>query len=222
MSDDRLIVAFERGLSGYQWCFPRPDHLAVGICAPLRSVRAADLTDRCRRFARTLPDGLGRGQAWRPYAAVIPAPQRDRRGRVTVEGDGWALLGDAAGAVDPLTKEGIHYALETADLWAASILDPAGGTYGARFHRHFPPEFARAEKHAERFFDPSFTERLVRYASVSRSIRKVLSDLVAGRQPYSTLRRRLLSCAVPLAVSLFFNRRLAGRGHGEPRMKAAP
>ena len=207
VTDDRLIVGFQRGLAGYAWCFPRPDHLAVGICAPLDGVRAADLRACCRRFAGALPDGLGEPAGrWRRYAALIPAPQRDRTGRIVVEGKGWALLGDAAGAVDPLTREGIHYALETADLWAGAMLRPEDGTYTARFEGRFPREFGWAAEHTRLFFEPSFTERLVRYADSSAAIRRVLSDLVAGRQPYATLKRRLMLCAVPLAVSLTVRR----------------
>ena len=203
VTDDRLFIGFAAGLAGYQWCFPRPDHLAIGICAPLAGARAADLKALCRRFAGALPAGLiDPSRPWRPYAALIPAAQRDRHGRVVVEGEGWALLGDAAGAVDPLTREGIHYALETADMWAGSVLDPAAGTYTERFAARFPREFGWAAEHTDLFFRPSLTERLVRYADSSPAIRRVLSDLVAGCQPYATLKRRLLRCAVPLVVSL--------------------
>ena len=134
-----------------------------------------------------------------------------------VEGETWALLGDAAGAVDPLTREGIHYALESGELWAGALLDPAGGSYAARFHERFPGELRRAAGHVERFFDPTFTERLVRYADSSRSIRSVLSDLVSGRQSYRTLKRRLMACALPLAVALVGRRlRRSGRAAATP------
>ncbi|MFQ5719618.1 MAG: NAD(P)/FAD-dependent oxidoreductase [Acidobacteriota bacterium] len=206
--DDRMIVRFEHGLAGYQWCFPREDHLAIGICAPLGRLSARDLKERCRRFARWLGHPV---TAARPYAALIPGFARDGDGRVVIEGAGWALLGDAAGAVDPLTREGLHHALETARLWTGSVLDPAGGTYTARFEAFFSAELQRAARQAERFFAPAFTERLVRYADASPAIRRVLSDLVAGRQPYATLRRRLLRCAVPLMVSMAVHRVTGGR-----------
>ncbi len=210
-TDHRLIIRFESGLQGYQWSFPRPDHLAVGICAPLGRGPAADLWRRCARFLGELPDGLGDDPSRHVrYAALIPAPILDRRGRVVVEGDGWALRGEAAGAVDPLTREGIHYALETAALWTRSILEPADGSYAARFAAAFPRELLWAAARAPRFFDPAFTERVVHYADSSAAIRSVMSDLVAGRQPYATLKRRLLKCALPLSLSLVA-RRLTGR-----------
>jgi geranylgeranyl reductase len=207
VTDDRAIIRFERGLNGYQWSFPRLDHLAAGICAPLSAARPAALWERCRRFVADLPGGPG-GEAVRrePYAALIPAPVWDRSGRMVVESDGWALLGDAAGAVDPLTRQGIHYAMESALLWADAILDPAGGSYRERFHAAFPRELVPAQRYADRFFDPAFTEKIVRYAEISTAVRALLRDLVAGVQPYITLKRKLLVTAVPLSLSLLARR----------------
>ncbi len=48
-------------------------------------------------------------------------------------GDGWLLIGDAAGFLDPLTGEGLHRALVSAEL-AAEVVDAhlRGGTEGLR------------------------------------------------------------------------------------------
>ena len=46
-------------------------------------------------------------------------------------GDGWLLVGDAAGFVDPFTGEGIHRALRSARAAATAILD--GGDVAARY-----------------------------------------------------------------------------------------
>jgi flavin-dependent dehydrogenase len=35
----------------------------------------------------------------------------------------WALVGDAAGFVDPLTGEGIYYAIKSADLLAGALVN---------------------------------------------------------------------------------------------------
>ncbi|MFQ5669953.1 MAG: NAD(P)/FAD-dependent oxidoreductase [Acidobacteriota bacterium] len=215
--DDRMIVRFDTGLAGYFWSFPRRDHLALGICAPLGRTRATELRERCRRLISTLPEvDPGDPSSWVPYASLIPAPEPDHRGQIRLEGEGWALLGDAAGAVDPLTREGIYYALETAMLWARSILQPERGSYTARFHRRFPAELGYAEHHAARFFTQDFTERIVRFAQVSPAIRTIISDLIAGRQSYGTLKRRLLLSALPLSVALL-RRRVVPRWRGMKR-----
>jgi menaquinone-9 beta-reductase len=47
-------------------------------------------------------------------------------------GDGWLLVGDAAGFLDPFTGEGIHRALVSAELGAGIIHDVLAGRPGAR------------------------------------------------------------------------------------------
>src|SRR5262249_60515278 len=69
---------------------------------------------------------------------------------------GWALVGDAAGFVDPLTGEGIYYAIKSADLltqalvnrvedfdemWRAGV-GAGRGRGGGIKKRFFPGDFA--------------------------------------------------------------------------------
>jgi flavin-dependent dehydrogenase len=107
------------------------------------------------------------------------------------------LLGDAAGLVDPLTREGIYYAL-LAGQWAADALrdgspDTACARYAARLRGEVAPELARAARLSGIFFTARFSSLLVRALHQSPSIRRVFVDLVAGVQPYRGLRRRLLA-----------------------------
>ena len=53
--------------------------------------------------------------------------------RMALEGPGWMLLGDAAGLVDPLTREGIYYALLSAQ-WAADALATASSERAASLY----------------------------------------------------------------------------------------
>jgi len=47
----------------------------------------------------------------------------------------------------------------------------------------------------ERFYAPGFTPRMIRYGARSRTLRRVLADLVLGEQGYLGLKRRLLRVA---------------------------
>ncbi len=107
------------------------------------------------------------------------------------------LLGDAAGLVDPLTREGIFYALASGQ-WAADALIAtssarAASGYADRVLSDMQPELARAARLSRLFFTPAFSSLLVRALDESQSIRDVFVDLVGGVQPYLGLRRRLLS-----------------------------
>ena len=67
------------------------------------------------------------------YSWPIPSLSEADLGRRRPAGDGWLLVGDAAGLVDPITREGIYYALASAELAATSLLkDGAGARYAGQ------------------------------------------------------------------------------------------
>ena len=107
------------------------------------------------------------------------------------------LLGDAAGLVDPLTREGIYFALLSgqwaADALATASAERAASLYASRLDHEIRPELARAARLSGLFFTPAFSALLVRALEESGAIRDVFVDLVTGVQPYRGLRRRLLA-----------------------------
>jgi flavin-dependent dehydrogenase len=105
------------------------------------------------------------------------------------------LLGDAAGLVDPLTREGIFYALLSGEMAARSITQTAGDparSYRSQLTDIIVPELRRAAALKGAFFNAGFSRLVVQALAQSASIRAVMVDLVGGRQPYIGLRRRLL------------------------------
>jgi geranylgeranyl reductase family protein len=181
---------------GYLWSFPRPDHLAVGICAPAdRHVPSAVLRAQSREWIEH--HGLGRGVRLVSYGWPIPSIGGHTARETPFAGPGWMLLGDAAGLVDPLTREGIYYALLSGG-WAADALASDGparaaGRYAERLNDEVRPEIDRAARLAGPFFTPRFAALLVRALRESGPVRDVFVDLVTGVQPYRGLRRRLLA-----------------------------
>jgi flavin-dependent dehydrogenase len=107
--------------------------------------------------------------------------------------------------VDPITREGIYFALVSADAAADSLLgagDPAA-RYTERIRRTIYAELVRAARLKARFFNPRFTGLLVHALERSARIRAVTSDLIAGHQDHRGLRRRLLATfEVGLMVNL--------------------
>lgn len=196
---DTMTIRFDARIRGYLWIFPRADHLAVGACAPL----APGIVETLWSGARGMLVRLGRSEEGLPrYSALIPSlgPAALRANQVA--GPGWSLVGDAAGTVDPLTREGIRHALRSADLLAEAFESGDPETYGALWREAFLPEFSWAAARSERFFDPGLTTRLVSYLSRSRSIRRVMVDLILGAQDYPSLKRRLVRAALPAGVEL--------------------
>ncbi len=181
---------------GYLWSFPRTDHLAVGICAPAAN-RTTSVELRMQSAAWIQRHGLHVGTRLVPYAWPIPSIGHQNRRDVILGGAGWMLLGDAAGLVDPLTREGIYYALLSGQ-WAADALigcerARAAASYADRVLGEVQPELARAARLGRLFFTPAFSSLLVRALDGGEEIRRVFVDLIGGVQPYRGLRRRLLA-----------------------------
>jgi flavin-dependent dehydrogenase len=96
--------------------------------------------------------------------------------------------------VDPITREGIFFALRSADFAADALLGAhsAAERYCDRVRSDIYSELRRAARLKARFFKPHFIDLLVSALSRSARIRAVMADLVAGQQTYAGLRRRLL------------------------------
>ncbi|GAA1921774.1 NAD(P)/FAD-dependent oxidoreductase [Nocardioides lentus] len=112
-------------LSGYGWIFPLgatagPDgtgevNIGVGTLATARRPAEVALRPLMAHYAAQRREEFGLGEELRaPTSALLPMG-----GAVSgVAGANWALVGDAAGCVNPLNGEGIDYGLEGGRLLA--------------------------------------------------------------------------------------------------------
>lgn len=189
---------------GYIWSFPRTDHLSIGICAPADADVSADaLRARVRRWIERT--GVGFGGQLEPYSWPIPSLSARDFARPDLGGTRWLLVGDAAGLVDPITREGILYALLSAEHAADALSatanahgaarareDSALSTYQRCLRAHILPELTRAAELKASFFHPRFIRLTSEALTRSAAVRHVMADLLTGTQPYHGLRRRLL------------------------------
>ena len=197
MRCDRLALAFPDLADSYLWIFPRPEGASVGIAwTPERLSDGAARSALDAFLDRHLPAG------WRD----LPGPRY--RYPIPVFGP-WTLeaveagvarrallVGDAAAVADPLTREGIRYGM-LSGLWAAeSLLAGTPETYPERLSVELGEEMERAARARSLFFDDPIGQWMVPVSRLHPGIRQVLSDLLACRQPYRGLRRRLLVSAL--------------------------
>jgi len=211
-------IKFLPGLHGYIWVFPRADHFSVGICGRMEGKNTADLR---RILEEQMPDlGLGLEGA-RFYAHIIPALTRESLRRIQPAGDGWAMVGDAAGLVDAITGEGLYYALRSAEIFAQRMNEDAPESYAALLKAEILPELELAAAIAERFYSGNWMggavlERMVSLTERSASFRELMRDLFAGTQEYSNLKQRVRRClpriaAESLASAIWGRKRELGR-----------
>lgn len=196
---DHIDIQFLPNLEGYIWVFPRCGHLSVGICGkgePAQALRA-----RLERYMDE-KDIHWRGAPF--YSHMLPA--LESRGWKTnrVAGEGWLAVGDAAGLVDPITGEGLYYALRSADLASQVVVDQAhpapekAQAYRNLLRRDFAADLEFSAGIARRVFLDRFLfnaipTRMVEFVRRSPRFRAVIQDLFAGTQPYIGLKRRLFS-----------------------------
>jgi geranylgeranyl reductase family protein len=213
---NRIDIQFLPRLEGYIWVFPRCGHLSVGICG--KGEPASSLRKRLERYLTE------RGIAWKGaafYSHLLPSLNAASWKKNRVAGDGWMAVGDAAGLVDPVTGEGLYYAIRSADLAASALLSEAGepagkaGQYRQSLRRDFAADLEFGSRLAKRVFLGRFLfgsvpERMVQFTRRSPRFSAIIQDLFAGKQPYLGLKRRLLQnlngSLYDIGMSLGFSR----------------
>jgi geranylgeranyl reductase family protein len=191
VTSDEIVVDLTADASGYLWSFPRPTHLAIGLCTEAARGTSADLRARVSSWIHRMQ--IAHGARLEPYSWPIPSLDPGALRRLELAGPGWCLVGDAAGLVDPITREGIYYALVSGMCAAEAIVQTGGlAAYASRVRTTILPELSRAARLKTRFFGLASTPLFTRALDHSPAIRTVMADLIAGRAGYSGLRRRLL------------------------------
>ena len=201
-SDDEWISSHlelrgEEGelLSGYGWVFPLGAaagevNLGVGTLATARRPAGVQLKSLLEFYAAS------RREEWQ-----LDGPVRDvasallpMGGAVSgVAGPNWALIGDAAGCVNPLNGEGIDYGLETGravvDLLAE---DDWSLAWPATLRRHYGEAFSIARRLAGLLTVPRFLPTAGPVGMRSRSLMtvalRVMGNLV-GEQDRDVVAR---------------------------------
>lgn len=217
---DHVDIQFLPNLEGYIWVFPRSSHLSVGICG--KGEPAHSLRSRLERYMEE--KGIAyKGAAF--YGHMLPSLESSGWKANRVAGDGWMAVGDAGGLVDPITGEGLYYAMRSGDLASQVLLNetcPAESkaqAYRNLLHRDFTADLEFGATLAKRVFLGQFLfntipTRMVGFLRRSPSFRAVIEDLFAGTQPYLDLKSRLLKglsgTLAEVAMNLFMRRQLHG------------
>jgi flavin-dependent dehydrogenase len=127
-----------------------------------------------------------------------------------IAGDQWALVGDAAGLVDPITGEGIYFAFRSAEILAGTIDRP--GEYSKAVWQDIGNDLARASRMYRKFYSgqflgADFRKRAIQLARCSRTMRQILESFIEGTQPYQGLRKKLLFSTPAMAWDMIARRR---------------
>jgi geranylgeranyl reductase family protein len=192
-----IDIQFLPNLEGYIWVFPRCGHLSVGICGKGESAQA--LRGRLERYMDER--GMSRGDATF-YGHMLPSLELKGWRNNRLAGDGWIAVGDAGGLVDPITGEGLYYAIRSGDLASRLLVEdyePAkrADQYRQMISRDFGHDLTYGAGLAKRLFGSyilfsNVPCRMIDFMRRSPRFCDIMQDLFAGTQPYLGLKSRLL------------------------------
>jgi len=204
---------------GYGWAFPKNEHLNLGVGAWKYAgfTLRPKLAQLSRRYGFD-PDALTnlRGH----HLPVRTSGTPIARGPV-------ALVGDAAGLVDPFSGEGIHMAFASGRLAAESALAYlAGETASMASYQHAVDAQLQPELNAARKLQELFNFAPPPYLAVMRRSEKFwlfFCHLVRGERTYLDFLNAIgpLRRAVDIFASIAERRRLSRVGAGERLMATA-
>jgi flavin-dependent dehydrogenase len=219
-----MQIQFLKGITGYIWVFPRADHVSAGIAGKMGETSTAELRRILEKWLEEhwLKENGFRLDGARLYSHILPSFRARTFETLEVCGEGWATIGDSAGLVDPITGEGLYYALRSAELCAGALLAGRPDEYRLLLEEEVLAELKLAARVSQRFysgqiFGDSVLERMVSLTQQSTSFRDLMSDLFAGIQGYRDLRARLyriLPAVMAEGVAETLRRPWTGRGDG--------
>ncbi|MGH2606644.1 MAG: NAD(P)/FAD-dependent oxidoreductase, partial [Anaerolineales bacterium] len=177
-------------LPGYGWVFPTGDgtaNVGAGILGPSAAF------DRLGRNSRRLFEGfvgLPSMQAdiasGRRLGPVKSYPLRMDFSRAPTFGPRLLLVGEACGLVNPLTGEGIDYALESGQMAAEFLAEILGSSeprptvwreYDRRLRRRFQRSFEYTWRMRRVYLRPWFLNRFLRLARLRPELEHMLVDI---------------------------------------------
>ncbi len=177
---------------GYAWVFPKKNLLSIGLVT--RSRQARNLPQDFKAYLAA--KGLSQGAMLQTLRGhLIPFQPSGRNVLADPRG---LLVGDAAGYTDPLTGEGIYYAVRGAQIAATHIQKALNAGYNhlpeytRAIQAAFRPDLLRAEYMARIIFHcPPLSKMLL--VRKGGTLGRCQLDIVTGRQTYRELFRRILS-----------------------------
>lgn len=186
----RVVIRILRCTPGYIWVFPRTDHASIGLMvsgpAMSRTFAYRTLDAFMNRY---YPDvSMKDATAWGAPAPMV----MDRSKLAPLCGPNWALVGDAAGLCDPITGEGIYYALNSAKRLAGAIETGCPESYSKALDETVWPELDKAARMKDKFFKPWFWNAGITLVRRSPTCQGFAAGFVAGTQSYLTFKRETI------------------------------
>jgi geranylgeranyl reductase len=187
--ENRITIGFLKKRATYAWVFPRPGLASAGIVAALTGSDRRTLLGELRSWLEQSFPGFVFDYSL-PYSALVPTYAKSR---CPVCGDGWALVGDAAGVAEPVTREGIYFSLKSAELLASSLMNGRPEDYGKLLTGFLDKRHRAALFLKSYILTPSFIERAVKKIKKRTSAKRAMEQYFSVTLRYGILGRWLIT-----------------------------
>jgi geranylgeranyl reductase family protein len=183
LTGDCATFKFFPDLKGYLWVFPRADRTAVGImCRHDRADGINMLKGMLRNYIEVHFPGHLERISFR--GALIPMASAEQLRDQGICSRNWALIGDAASFVDPISGEGIYYALYSADILASCISENRVSLYEQACMERIGRILLEAYRSYRYLYRDEFIDAMVALVEKSRIIRGIVSEMMSGEINY--------------------------------------
>ncbi len=191
-----------QGIAGYGWAFPKKEHLNIGICEfkPVinQSRSKTNLKEIYENYinilkvGKIIPDDLKMGRVKGGVLPVFPLEK--------TYADRIILCGDAGGFINPVSGEGIYYAMSSGEI-AANVTAEALETgetserFLSRYQKIWKNDFGKDIKLLLRSTKQRTkgTEKFVKLASRDKKLADMALGILHGELSIYEYRRKLIS-----------------------------
>lgn len=190
----RQKICFDFGVipKGYGWIFPKADHLSVGVLTTLK--KAGHLKQHFYSYLKT--KRLYSDTETR-YLKGHRIPYNPDKKNIYANEKG-LVVGDATGFTDPVTGEGIYYAIKEA-LIASDIIHKAVqadithlNEYTADLNKEFFKEMTCAARFANVLYNcPALSHKILE--AHGTKLGEYHLDIISGRKTYGELYKKLFN-----------------------------
>jgi len=180
------MARFDFGLlpRGYAWAFPKQRHLSIGVLSMAQ--RGSDLKHTMAQYL----DRLGCGFVTQVERHGFVIPIRPRQGPFVEKRT--LLIGDAAGFADPVTGEGISFAIRSGLMAAQSLIEmhleeeAVRNAYTRSLAETILPELRAGRVLARLLYDFPRT-RSWAFTRQGQRLCEAVTDVMAGKRNYRDL-----------------------------------
>jgi flavin-dependent dehydrogenase len=178
------IFKYYHEFPGYAYLFKRKTDCSLGIGTRLTGADTAAMKEHLERFIKRYYPEVKLKTFW---SALVPVISNPSFFDLPCCGKNWALIGDAAGHVDPITAEGILYAMWDAELLADAITAGNMAGFDSMWRKEFGHELRHKAKDAEKSYDAKSIERYVWLAKRSRTFGRIMYEYMMHEIPSKRL-----------------------------------